>query len=278
MRKRKGGEKMSQLAESKGIILFSRNYKEKDKLVKIFTESAGKMMFYVKGIHRQNQPLAPALLPFTEAVYIGTFKNEGLSFIKSVKNIHPFRKIQEDIFLSGYGTYLLNLVDAAIEDHQYDPTLFQFTQLALQKMDEEDDPQIITNIFEVQLLQRFGIAPIWTHCVVCGKKRGKFDYSSKFGGILCEEHWSMDLRRYHADPRAVYFVRLFSSISYDKINAINLKEETKASIRQLIDQLYEEYVGIHLKSKKFIDQMKSWEHVLKRPVTNEKSTENKKKE
>ncbi|WP_049051448.1 recombination protein O N-terminal domain-containing protein, partial [Enterococcus faecium] len=50
---------MSQLAESKGLILSSRNYKEKDKLVKIFTESSGKMMFYIKGIHRQNQPLAP---------------------------------------------------------------------------------------------------------------------------------------------------------------------------------------------------------------------------
>lgn len=271
--------KMSQLAESKGIILSSRNYKEKDKLVKIFTESAGKMMFYVKGIHRKNQSLTPALLPFTEAVYIGTFKSEGLSFITSVKEIHSFRKIQEDIFLSGYGTYLLNLVDAAIEDHQYDPHLFQFTHLALLRMDQGDDAEIITNIFEVQLLQRFGIAPIWTHCVVCGKTQGKFDYSSKYSGVLCEEHWPMDHRRYHADPRAVYFVRMFSAISYDKITGIDLKDETKAEIRKLIDQLYDEYVGIHLKSKKFIDQMKSWEHVLKRPMTGENtSPENEKNE
>ncbi len=57
--------------------------------------------------------------------------------------------------MSGYGTYLLNLVDAAIEDHQYDPHLFQFTQQALQRMDQGDDAEIITNIFEVQILQRF---------------------------------------------------------------------------------------------------------------------------
>ncbi len=44
-----------------------------------------------------------------------------------------------------------------------------------------------------------------------------------------------------------------------------MKEETKQAIRELIDQLYDEYVGIHLKSKKFIDQMKSWAHVLKTP-------------
>lgn len=264
---------MSQLAESKGLILSSRNYKEKDKLVKIFTESSGKMMFYIKGINRQNQPLAPALLPFTEAVYIGRFQNEGLSFLTSVKDVHAFRKIQEDIFLSGYGTYLLNLVDAAIEDRQYDPHLFQFTEHALQRMDQGDDAEIITNIFEVQILQRFGIAPIWTHCVVCGETGGKFDYSSKYGGVLCERHWEMDHHRYHADPRSVYFVRMFSAISYDKISGINLKEETKQGIRQLIDQLYDEYVGIHLKSKKFIDQMKSWEHVLKTPEKTEKNEE-----
>ncbi len=167
--------------------------------------------------------------------------------------------------MSGYGTYLLNLVDAAIEDHQYDPHLFQFTQQALQRMDQGDDAEIITNIFEVQILQRFGIAPIWTHCVVCGETKGKFDYSSKYGGVICERHWSMDNHRYHADPRAVYFVRMFSAISYDKISGIHLKEETKQAIRELIDQLYDEYVGIHLKSKKFIDQMKSWAHVLKTP-------------
>ncbi len=41
------------LVETKGILLFSKDHKEKDKLVKIFTESAGKQMFYVEGAHRK---------------------------------------------------------------------------------------------------------------------------------------------------------------------------------------------------------------------------------
>lgn len=32
-------------AETQGLVLYSRNYKEKDKLVKIFTESFGERMF-----------------------------------------------------------------------------------------------------------------------------------------------------------------------------------------------------------------------------------------
>lgn len=254
-----------QLAETKGILLFSRDHKEKDKLVKIFTESAGKQMFYVKGAHRKNNPLRPALLNFTEAVYIGTIRNDGLSFLNSAKNVVAFRKIQEDIFLAGYATYLLNLVDVAIEDRVYDPHLFHFTEEALTLINGGQDAEIITNIFEVQLLNRFGVSPVWTHCAVCGATQGKFDYSSKYSGVLCERHWYEDEHRYHADPRAIHFLRLFANISYQQIETITIKEETKRAIRLVLDQLYDEYVGIHLKSKHFIDQMHTWEDVLKLP-------------
>ena len=38
-----------QKLESRGLVLFNRNYRENDKLVKIFTEQAGKRMFFVRG-------------------------------------------------------------------------------------------------------------------------------------------------------------------------------------------------------------------------------------
>lgn len=250
------------IQESKGILLFSKNHKEKDKLVKIFTESAGKQMFYVKGAHRKNNPLAPALLPYTEAIYIGKFNSEGLSFLNSAKEIQPFRQIQSDIFLAGYATYIMNLADAAIEDRVYDPNLYTFLHHALLMMDQGNDAEIVTNIFEIQLLQRFGITINWQECAVCQQKQGKFDYSPTYNGILCEKHWEKDAHRYHAQPIAIHFIRMFSQISYDQIQSVELKPETKVAIRQTIDLLYEEYVGLHLKSKKFIDQMGNWENLF----------------
>lgn len=253
------------VGETKGIILFTKDYKEKDKLVKIFTESFGKLMFFVKGAHRKNNPIAPAILPFTEAVFIGDFKEDGLSFLNGSKEVCPFRVIQADIFVNAYATYILNLVDAAIEDRTYDPNLYHFVKQALTLLNENKDPEIITNIFEIQLLNRFGITPLWSHCAACGESHGKFDYSSKYSGVLCERHWHLDNHRYHADPVAIHFIRLFSAISYDKVQDISVKPETKTAIRLTIDELYDEYVGIHLKSKKFIDQMQSWENTLKLP-------------
>ncbi|MFV0558637.1 MAG: DNA repair protein RecO [Enterococcus sp.] len=248
--------------ETEGLILFSKDFKEKDKLVKIFTESAGKQMFFVRGVHKRNSPLAAAILNFTQGTYFGELKTEGLSFLNGAKNVTALRKIQEDIFLAGYATYILNLVDAAIEDRVYDPHLYQFTKEALLMIDQGRDPEIITNIFEVQLLNRFGIALHWENCAVCQETKGRFDYSSKYNGVLCERHWSQDERRYHATPKSIHFLRMFAAISYEQIESIHLQAETKLEIRKTLDLIYDEYVGINLRSKKFIDQMHSWEGLL----------------
>lgn len=250
------------IKETKGILLFTKKYREKDLLVKVFTEGYGKVMFFVKNAQRTSHPVAAGVRPFTESVYIGDFRAEGLSFLNAVKETTPFLHIQQDIFVNAYATYILQLVDVAIEDHAYDPALFGFTEQALLLLNEEKDPEIITNIFEIQLLHRFGVAFQWNQCCICGKKEGIFDFSSEYHGVICSNHFTEVHKRYHANPRAIHFIRLFAKITFSEIHSIQLKEETKKWIRQVVDELYDEFVGINVKSKKFIDQMKEWEKML----------------
>ncbi|MEG9463482.1 MAG: DNA repair protein RecO, partial [Bacillus amyloliquefaciens] len=41
-----------------------------------------------------------------------------------------------------------------------------------------------------------------------------------------------------------------------------LKQETKNEIKRVIDLYYEEYSGLYLKSKRFLDQMESMKNLL----------------
>lgn len=250
--------------ETKGLIIYSRPYKEKDKLVKIFTEKYGKMVFFVKGATRKNNPLTAGIQPMTEATYFGEMKAEGLSFLNSVKFIKPYTYLQQDIFVNAYGTYLLNLADAAIEDKKQDVALFTFLKVALNALNEQKDPEVITNIFEVQILPRFGVTLQVGSCAVCGNTKGPFDFSSKYHGLLCSQHFFLDERRYHANPKACYLLKLFSELPLQQIGQINVSPETKEGLRSLLDEIYEEYVGIHLKSKHFIEEMKKWENLMKK--------------
>ncbi|SJZ72709.1 DNA replication and repair protein RecO [Pilibacter termitis] len=245
-------------SEKEGIILWTKNHKEQDKMVKLFTKENGKIMCYARGVHKTNHPLKAAIQPFTKAIFLGNFKSDGLSFLNAAKEIHAFQTVQQDIFISAYATYILNLVDAAIEDRIADESLFQLCMEALTMLDNGNDEEIITNIFEVQVLQWFGVKVNFHSCVFCGETNGKFDISTVNHGILCEKHFAKDPRRLHASPKATHLIRMFSAISYPRIRNITVKPETKAELRKVIDELYQEYVGLNLKSKKFLDEMVKW--------------------
>lgn len=247
--------------ESRGLVLYSQNYKEKDKLVKIFTESFGKRMFFVKNFARSRY--ASSLQPFSNGNFKMTVNDEGFSFIDDASEMTVYKQIEEDIFLNAHASYLMSLADAAIADNHYDPALYAFLVKALELLDQGFDKEIITNIFELQVLSRFGVSLNFSECVFCHTKQGPFDFSYQFSACLCSNHFSEDLRRSHLDPNVLYLVNLFQEISLDQLEKISVKDEMKQKIRQFIDGLYDEYVGIHLKTKKFLDGMGDWADIMK---------------
>ncbi|WP_413526891.1 DNA repair protein RecO [Marinilactibacillus psychrotolerans] len=256
---------MAHLEEVEGIVISVRKHRERDFLVKLFTDRYGKMMFFVRGTKNPNNKLNRAIQPFSHGTYIADIRDQGLSFLRDAKDIAPYSQVQLDIFKNAYATYACGLADAALEDRIPDFNLFIQLKEGLNLMDELDDPEIILNILEIRFLRYFGVMPELRGCVICGKTEGAFDYSSKFHGLLCPKHYFEDERRYHASPKAIHFIRLFSVISFDKIGSISLSDQTKKDIRYVIDMLYEELVGLKLKSKRFIDHMHEWDGILKRP-------------
>ncbi len=68
------------IQRSLGIVLYNKNYREDDKLVKIFTEAAGKRMFFVK--HSGRSRLAPVIQPLTAADFLLKINDSSLSYIE----------------------------------------------------------------------------------------------------------------------------------------------------------------------------------------------------
>ncbi|MGT2755261.1 DNA repair protein RecO [Streptococcus ovis] len=251
-----------QRVETRGLVLYNRNYREDDKLVKIFTEQAGKRMFFVK--HASHSKLTAGIQQLVVADYIVKLNEEGLGYIDDVSQMKMFKRIQADIFTLAYASYVVSLADACMQDGIIDAALFSFVEKTLDLMEEGMDAEILTNIFEIQLLGRFGVSLNFHECVFCHRVGLPFDYSYKYSGVLCPQHYQEDERRSHVDPNVLYLLDQFQAISFAELETISIKPEMKRKLRLFIDQLYEEYVGIHLKSKKFIDNLTDWGQIMKK--------------
>ncbi len=84
---------------------------------------------------------------------------------------NPLKEITSDIFKLSYATYLAALTDAAIADGVADAQLFAFLEKTLELMEEGLDYEILTNIFEIQVLDRFGVRLNFHECVFAIKVR-----------------------------------------------------------------------------------------------------------
>lgn len=255
---------MANLEEVEGIVLYNRKHRERDFLVKIFTKRFGKIMFFVRGSKKPQGDLLQSIQPFARAIYIADIRQEGLSFFRGSKELQTYRDIQTDIFKNAYATYICALADAAIEDHMVHLPMYEEVEKALHIINEGYNPEVISNIIEVKFLRYFGVAPNLTSCGICHKTTGIFDYSDKYHGIICSEHFFEDSRRLRINPKAMQLVRLYSVIRLDRIGEISIKEDTQSEIKRLLDHIYDQSVGLKLKSKKFIDNLYKWEDYLKK--------------
>ncbi|BAQ23284.1 DNA repair protein [Streptococcus troglodytae] len=239
-----------QTKETRGLVLYNRQFREDDKLVKIFTETSGKHMFFVR--HATNSKLSSVIQPLILADFILKINNHGLSYIEDYKGVSLFKEINADIYKLAYATYLVSLADAAISDAVYDAPLFAFLIKTLELMDEGLDYEILTNIFEIQILDRFGVQLNFHDCVFCHRVGLAFDFSHRYSGLLCPEHYEKDVYRSHLDPNVPYLLNQFQTLHFDSLKTISVKPDMKQKLRKFIDEVYEDYIGLRLKSKNLL--------------------------
>lgn len=238
-----------------GILLYRKYYGEHGMLIKFMTAECGKKMFLVRGATRPRFKMKADILPFTYGVYTGNIAYHGLSYLKSAESTHHYLNLINNIVLNAYATYVMGLIDKAFPDSHPSHKWFNKLYYGLKLINQGLDPEIITNIFEIQLLSVFGVEPDLKGCVVCGRDDVPMDYSDKYGGLLCIHHWALDPHRSRLDTKTVAYLRELSKVPLEKIGHINVSVRTKRQLRRLLDDIYNNSVGLRLKSKRFLDQI-----------------------
>lgn len=241
-----------------GIVVRRQRYKERDALVTILTKEYGFKTFLVRSTQTAKSKISGSVITFSYGNYSGIVKDDGLSYLNSASDIKQFDEIIQDIELNAYATFLFDLVHEAFIDDPVPDYWYRMLFKALMYIDNGYDAQIIVNIMQMHLLEAFGVAPNMDSCVVGGETEGVFDYSVLLGGLICSKHFESDIHRLHIPKRIIYFLRMFSKISFDQVGKIEIKENNKDILQHAIDAIYLGTVGYYPKSKTFIDKMKRW--------------------
>ncbi len=171
--------------QSRSIILRSRDLRESDQLLTIFSEKEGKITAVAKGVKKAKSSLRGCVQPFCHSLL---YFNRGreMDLITQGKIIDFFGNSREDINRTLYSMYIMELIDKSLLERAPLPGLYTTVLEVLELINEQGLNLMLVRYFESMLLVNLGYQPVLDQCVLCGSREfSGFHFSLAEGGLLC---------------------------------------------------------------------------------------------
>lgn len=233
-----------------GIVVSTVDYKETSKILNVLTDTEGLIGILAKGSKNPKSKISATSNVLTYGTFYLSYYKGNIPTLTEVDLKDSFKNIRKDILKMNYALFLLELI-TQVYKHDKNKKIYDLLIEGLKKINDGYDAQIITNIIELQLLQYLGIKPVVDHCVNCQSTNGIITISSYKGGYLCENCVANEPIY---QLKTVSLIRTFCYVDLAKINKVDISESAKKEIGSFIDDYYERYSGLYLKSKQLIEK------------------------
>ena len=201
-----------------GIVLNDTNYSESSKILNVLTKEYGLIGVMNKGCRNIKSKLSGVSRKLVYGTFHIYYKEKGLSTLIGVDIINDFSNIEKDLMRISYASYILDL----------------------------------THILEVKFFDYLGVKPSLYQCTLCGNSDDIVTLSSSSGGLVCGScHTDEAL----VNIKSVQMIRMYYYVDIDKITKLDVSDEVKNDINNFLDDYYERYTGLYLKSKDFIKKV-----------------------
>lgn len=245
-----------EIIKLRGIVLNERNYSESSKILDVFTKEKGKIGVISKGCRRLKSNLRSVSASLVYGDFNIYYKENGLSILISVDVENSFKNILSDINNISYVSFMCDLTNQIIKSGKFNG-LFDLLIDSISKVNDGFSPLIITNIFELKCLEYLGVKPIFDSCCICGKSH-VITLSSDKGGYVCEA--CVDENDKILSTKAFKLIKMFYYVDISKISKLDVDEAIVKEIDEFINEYYDKWTGLYLKSKKFINELKKLDY------------------
>ena len=236
-----------------GIIVSEVDYKESSKIINIFSPSVGVIGILARGTKKIKNNLSGVTSKLTYGYFHIDYKENRLSTLVEVDVIDGFKNIRRNLDMISYASYLVELSSMAYR-HDSNIDIYNLLIASLKKINEGYDYEVITNILELKLLTYLGIKPVIDSCVNCGSKFDIVTISSYKGGYLCKDCARDEVI---VNIKTIKLLRMFYYVDINKISKIDVSDNIKKELNRFIDDYYDRYSGLYLKSKSFLKNLQN---------------------
>ena len=160
-------------------------------------------------------------------------------------------KIKTDIVKIGYLTYICDLAYQTAKQNN-STNIYKLLISSIERIEEGLDPLIITNIFELKMLDYLGVGIDLDRCIKCGNQSNIITINGDEGGYICKDCHTNEIIY---DIKTIKMFRLYYYVEIDSIKDLKISKEVVNNINTILTEYYDRYTGLYLKSKEFLKEI-----------------------
>lgn len=234
-----------------GIVISEKPYGESSKIINILTKDYGILGIMAKGANKLKSEFRNVTTKLTYGYFHVYYKKDKLSILVEVDRINLLKNVVKDIKLISYASFLIDLSEQVMR-HSNSSQIFPILLAALTKINEGYDPLVIMNIVELKYLNILGVMPVLEGCANCGETSDIITLSNIKGGYVCKKcHTNEQI----VSEKTLKLVRGLYYVDIMKITKLDIEEQVKNEINHFLDEYYDAYTGLYLKSKQFLKEL-----------------------
>ena len=226
--------------KQKGIVLGSIDYKEKDKLVTLFTLENGILTCVLKSVKTEKAKLKFAKEPFCFGEFLITLPSKVITSVDVEDSFFELTKNIDKLYLA---CAILDSVKTVLPQGEKNPALFVETLKAIGTIAYGDvNDKYVLIKFLLDIFDAVGYKLALSKCSVCGQDFGMKRYINlDFGEVVCTGCKTSNC--IEISPRCHKTFKLIFETDYEKLSTLKLAKFSEDEALNVLNLNFEHRFG-----------------------------------
>lgn len=236
-----------------GMVLRSRDYKEADQLLTVYTREQGKITVQARGVKKTASKLRSGILLFSQTELVLT-KGKGFPIVTGAATTTAFAALRSDFTRMTYASYGAELLDQVVVEGQSDEQLFLLILQAFHLF-EYINPWLALCYLKVRLLELQGYGLQLDNCLNCERLLQNERYQAVQGGLLCTRCAAREQASFFLSQEGLTTLKALSFMPLHRLGWVYISKEGQRSVDLYLELQLQQVLSRPLKTKDFLKQV-----------------------
>lgn len=225
-----------------GIVILSRDYKDSDKSLVLFTKEIGRLSFVAKGVRKLNSKNRSA----TDLLVNGEYqlsKGKAYYILSQGQVIEGYMNIRRDLLKTSVAMTITVFLNDVLVDNMPQKKVYNLLEWTFNRLASTKDPKFLLRYFLIKSILYLGHQPNLSSCNICTDNSNNYYFQFSEGNLLCD---SCTKEGFLLESDLIKMYRILETDSFDQLKDINLTKALLEKLDYFLERLIE-----HITEKKF---------------------------